>query len=473
MTASLFPPAVAEPRTLRLYQECALDLLRESLRTGHRRPILQLPTGAGKTRIAAEIINGALIKGRRAIFVIPRQVLIEQTVAAFDREGIWNVGVIQGKNFRTNPNAPVQIAMAQTLARREIPPADVVIVDECHLQFKSVTKWIADPAWQSVPFIGLSATPWAKGLGKSYDDLLMPVSIQELIGEGYLSTFRVFAPPAPDLGNVRISKGDFHEGDLSDACDTKELVADIVKTWFEKGENRPTLCYGIDRKHAQHLEERFAEAGVRVEYIDCDVKMYDREDIFERFRAGKTKIISNVATLDTGLDLPNIGCIIDARPTKSRIRFVQTIGRGLRPSPGKDHLIVLDHAGNHQRLGLVTDIHCGDLDNGENGRAYDKDSRVAAPTIKLCPDCNCVLPPRARECPACGFQILAVSPIIERDGELVELGSRLTGSIGDRHSQECAKKDLWHGALVKIAKQKGYAKAHGWAAHKFREKFGH
>jgi DNA repair protein RadD len=201
MNASLFPPAVAEPRTLRLYQETALDLLRESLRTGHRRPILQLPTGAGKTRIAAEIINKALIKGRRAIFVIPRQVLIEQTVAAFEREGIWNVRVIQGKNFRTNPNAPVQIAMAQTLARREIPPADIVIVDECHLQFKSVTKWIADPAWQSVPFIGLSATPWAKGLGKSYDDLLMPVSIQELIGEGYLSTSRVFAPPAPDLGN--------------------------------------------------------------------------------------------------------------------------------------------------------------------------------------------------------------------------------------------------------------------------------
>jgi DNA repair protein RadD len=261
-------------------------MLRESLRTGHHRPILQLPTGAGKTRIAAEIVLGSLSKERRAIFVIPRQVLIEQTVAAFEREGVWNIGVIQGKNFRTNANASVQIAMAQTLARREIPPAGVVIVDECHLQFKSITDWIAAPEWQAVPFIGLSATPWAKGLGKIYDDLLMPVSIQELIGEGYLSTFRVFAPPAPDLGNVRISKGDFHEGDLSDACDTKELVADIVKTWFEKGESRPTLCYGIDRKHAQHLEERFAEAGVRVEYIDCAVKMYEREDIFERFRAG-------------------------------------------------------------------------------------------------------------------------------------------------------------------------------------------
>jgi DNA repair protein RadD len=344
-----------------------------------------------------------------------------------------------------------------------------VIVDECHLQFKSITEWIAAPEWQAVPFIGLSATPWAKGLGKSYDDLLLPVSIQELIDEEYLSPFRVFAPAPPDLTAVRTVAGDFHETDLSDVCDTKEIVADIVKTWFEKGESRPTLCYGVDRKHAQHLQERFVEAGVRTEYIDCDTPLFEREEIFDRFRASETKLICNVATLDTGIDL-DVRCIIDARPTRSRIRFVQTIGRGLRPCEGKDHLIILDHAGNHRRLGLVTDIGCGELDNGDAGRSYDKDGRVAAPTIKLCPECNCVLPPRARECPACGFQILAATEVLERDGELVELGSRLSGSVSDRHRQECAKKDLWHGALVKIGRQKGHKP--GWAAHKFREKFG-
>jgi DNA repair protein RadD len=461
MNASLFPPAVAEPRTLRLYQETALDLLRNSLRAGHKRPILQLPTGAGKTRIAAEIVLGSLSKERRAIFVVPRISLIEQTVAAFEREGVWNIGVIQGQHFRTNLNAPVQIASAQTLARREIPPSDVVIVDECHLQFKSITEWIAAPEWQTVPFVGLSATPWAKGLGKSYDDLLMPVSIQELIAEGYLSPFRVFAPPAPDLTAVRTVAGDFHESDLSDVCDTKEIVADIVKTWFEKGESRPTLCYGVDRKHAQHLQERFVEAGVRTEYIDCDTRLFEREEIFDRFRARETKLICNVATLDTGIDL-DVRCIIDARPTRSRIRFVQTIGRGLRPGEGKDHLIILDHAGNHRRLGLVTGIGCRELDNGDTGRSYDKDGRVAVPTIKLCPECNCVLPPRARECPACGFQILAVTPIVEKDGQLVELGSsdRLPGAIDEA---------LWHGALAKIGRLKGYKP--GWAARQFLERF--
>ena len=207
MTA-LFPPAATEPHTLRLYLETALDLLRESLRTGHRRPILQLPTGAGKTRIAAEIVLGSISKERHPIFVVPRLSLIEQTVAAFEREGIWNAGVIQGRHFRTNQNAPVQIASAQTLVRRDIPSADIVIVDECHLQFEKISKWIASPAWSAVPFVGLSATPWSRGLGKTYDDLLRPVSIQELIAEGYLSPFRIFAPPAPDLTGVRTVAGD-------------------------------------------------------------------------------------------------------------------------------------------------------------------------------------------------------------------------------------------------------------------------
>lgn len=377
---ALFPPAVTEPRTLRLYQESAIEMLRESLRTGHCRPILQLPTGAGKTRIAAELVLGSLSK-ERAIIVVPRLSLIEQTVAAFEREGIWGLGVLQGRHFRTNPNAPVQIASAQTLVRRDIPSAGIVIVDECHLQFEKINKWIASPEWSAVPFVGLSATPWSRGLGKNYDDLLRPVSIQELIDEGYLSPFRVFAPPAPDLTCVRTVAGEFHEADLSDACDKTEIVADVVRTWFEKGENRRTLCYGVDRKHAQHLQERFVEAGIRTEYIDCDVELFEREEIFDRFRAGETRVICNVATLDTGIDL-DVRCIIDA----------------------------------------------------------------------------------------CGFTIFATTEVTERDGELVELGSHRSGSVSDRHKQEWAKKDLWHGALIKISRQKGYKP--GWAAHKFREKFG-
>jgi Helicase conserved C-terminal domain len=107
-------------------------------------------------------------------------------------------------------------------------------------------------------------------------------------------------PAGPDLSGVRTIAGDYHEGDLSEACDTAKLIANIVTTWQQRGENRPTLLFAIDRKHAKHLEERFTEAGVACEYVDGEVPMFERQDMFERFRRGETKIISSVGTMDTG-----------------------------------------------------------------------------------------------------------------------------------------------------------------------------
>ena len=158
MNASLFLLA-SEATRLRPYQRAAVDSVRSRLPEGASRLILQLPTGAGKTRIAAELIGDYAKAGARVTFVVPRISLIEQTVAAFEREGIDSIGVIQGRHFRTDSGALVQVASAQTLSRRNIPRADLVIVDEAHLQFTGINDWMADPAWADVPFIGLSATP--------------------------------------------------------------------------------------------------------------------------------------------------------------------------------------------------------------------------------------------------------------------------------------------------------------------------
>ena len=206
----------------------------------------------------------------------------------------------------------------------------------------------------AILFVGLSATPWARGLGKYYDDLIVEATTADLIREGYLSPFLAFAPSEPDLAGVRTVAGDFHETQLAEAVDQPKLVGDVIETWLKRGENRPTLCYGVNRAYAEHLQQRFVEVGVAAEYIDCFTDRLDRERIFDRFRAGETRVICNVATLAVGLDLPMTSCIIDARPTKSEIRFVQTIGRGLRTAPAKQNCLILDHAGNHLRLGMVT-----------------------------------------------------------------------------------------------------------------------
>lgn len=452
-------------RPLRPHQQRAIDALRDSLRAGHRRPLIQAPTGFGKTLTAAHIIALALRKGKRVIFTVPALSLVEQTVAAFAAEGINSVGVMQGDHILTDPTQPVQICSVQTLARRQKPHAALVIIDEAHRMFKAVNDWITDPAWADVPFIGLSATPWSRGIGKFYDDLIVAARTGELIAAGFLSPFTVYAPSEPDLSTVRTVAGEYHQGELGAACNKARLIGDIINTWRQRGEDRPTLCYGVDRAHAEHIQQRFVEAGVAAEYIDAYTPNDERERIFRRFRAGTTRIICNVGTLTTGIDL-DVRCIVDARPTKSEILFVQTIGRGLRTAPGKDRLILLDHAGNHLRLGLVTDIHHEHLDDGTPKSSIEHDREKREPLPRLCENCKAVMPRAAMRCVECGAVREAKATVEMHDGELVELGSGRRA----KWQASIAEKAQFYAEIRFVAAERGYSE--GWASHKFREKFG-
>ena len=465
------------PRELRDYQIRAIEMLRESIGARKkRRPVLQLCTGAGKTRIAAEIINRALSKGNKAIFVVPRISLIEQTVASFEAEGIKHIGVIQGQNYRTDWHASVQIASAQTLARRsDMPDGSLCIIDECHMNFKNILSWMeADDKI----FVGLSATPWSKGMGNHWDDLLKPTSITEMIEQGFLSPFRVKCPPEPEgMEKARTgNNGDFREDDLSEICDRREIVANVIETWEKEAPGEATLVYGVDRAHARHLQERFVAIGVTAEYIDGETPLFDREEIFGRFRRRETDVICNVACLDTGLDLPNVTCLIDARPTKSRIRFVQTIGRGLRPFPGKEAgLLILDHSGNHNRFKCtVAEMDCARLHSGKSeAKSYDKapPDEKAPSKLKTCSECHFALPPRVTVCPECGAEQKAATDVVERPGELVNFGDKKSKAkqlhlIDDSREN----KQLYWSGILGYAAAKG--KSSGWAAHTYKAKFG-
>jgi superfamily II DNA or RNA helicase len=278
-------------RALRPHQSQAIEMLKQSLRSGKRRPLVQAPTGFGKTLVAAAIIEGALAKGKRVIFTVPVLSLVEQTVEAFRNDGVRNIGVIQGFHMMTDWSLPVQIASVQTLQRRKIPEADVVIIDECHRWFNFYGRWMMDPAWQNRVFIGLSATPFTRGLGKYFDDLIIAATTQELIAAGYLSPFRVYAPSHPDLTGVRTVDGDYDEGDLSGVMNDSTLVADIVDTWLRRAENRSTFCFAVDRAHAKHLQQQFTAAGVSTGYIDAYTPGSEREDIHRKFQAGQIRVV--------------------------------------------------------------------------------------------------------------------------------------------------------------------------------------
>jgi len=312
----------------------------------------------------------------------------------------------------------------------------------------------------------LIGTPWTRGLGKYYDDLIVAGTAADLIRDGFLACFKIFAPSEPDLAGVKTIAGDFHEGELADAMDRSVVTGDVIETWTKRGEGRSTLAFCVNRRHAQHVAERFAEAGVAAEYMDGATSREDREAIFNRFRSGSTRIICNVGVLVVGIDL-HVRCIILARPTKSRILFVQTIGRGLRTAEGKDHLLILDHAGNHLRLGMVTDIGQDRLDNGRDRQgAHDRVGDRNKPLPKRCEECSAVVSRLARACPCCGASIRAKTDVESADGELVEFGSRRTGS----GPPSIADKISFHGELLWIARDRGHKP--GSVGFKFKERFG-
>lgn len=450
-------------KQLRPHQQRAMALLRDSLGKGNRRPMLQAPTGMGKTVIASHIVAGARAKGNRVCFVVPSISLIDQTVQSFYDDGITEVGVIQADHPLTDYAKPVQVASIQTIARRnyERLEFDVVVVDEAHVIYKAMIQWME--SWNSIPFIGLSATPWSRGLGKYYDDLIVAATTQELIESGFLSPFRVFAPAHPDLSGVKTVAGDYHEGQLSDAMQQGSLVADIVTTWRERAENRPTLAFCVDRAHAKAVQQNFLSAGVQCGYVDAYTSREERGDVAKKFNAGELRVVANVGVLTTGVDW-DVRCIVLARPTKSEILFTQIIGRGLRTADGKQDCLILDHSDTHIRLGFVTDISRESLCDGNHRESVKKDREVLP---KECPSCTYLKPPRVSVCPSCGFKPEPRSRVETEAGELVELSAHKRKL--NRNTTPAEKREFF-GGLKHYAAQKGYKP--GWAANQFREKFG-
>jgi len=459
-------------KPLRPHQQRAIDGIKQSIVDGHRRPMLQAPTGAGKTVIAAHIVAGARAKSKRLAFCVPSIGLVDQTFERFVENGIdpADMGVIQADHPWKRPHAPIQIATAQTLARRDRPDVDLVVIDEAHVMHKVYQTWMDEQPDRI--FIGLSATPWSRGLGRRFDDLIKPTSTSELIGEGYLSPFRVFAPTHPDLSGIATVAGDYHEGQIAERMSRATIVADVVTSWLARGQDRPTLCFAVNRAHAQLLAGQFREAGVPTAYVDADTPREERERIGRELEAGRIKVVVNIGCLTTGIDW-DVRCLILARPTKSEMLFVQIIGRALRTAAGKDHAIILDHSDTHLRLGMVTDIDFDDLDDGKSKATAECRKREdTIPKPRECQKCAALVPAAMKECPCCGTIAPRPTGVRVEDGDLTEFGPRRNKGepLTVREMIAGQGKTAVYMQLLWYADERG--RSHGWAGHAYKEIFG-
>lgn len=461
---------------LRPYQERALAEVRSLMAGVLGRPLkrvmLYSPTGSGKTEMALAVTKGCRAKRKRVAFLCNRVHLVTQASRCFSKAGVRH-GVIQGANTRSIYE-DVLVASIQTVARRGMPEVDLIIIDEAHgVAGSKDFRRVIEAA--KCPVIGLSATPFARGLGKHYDelggalfeDMVVAATIAQLIGERFLVDCDVYAPSEPDMSGIKQTRNAFGELDYSDAdigraVDKAELVGDIVTHWRRLASGTPTVCFASNIAHSKHIVEQFRAAGVPAEHVDCYTDDDERQAILQRIETGETLVISNVGILAEGWDFPACRTLILARPTRSLIRYLQMVGRVLRPHETKERALVLDHSGTVSRLGFPTDDFPLELDDGkpkESSGGAKKD----APLPKACPSCSYVKPATVHKCPVCGFEPERQSAVEVEEGELVLL---------QKGAKKASKfeKQSFYSQLTAMARTKGYSD--GWAGHKYREYFG-
>lgn len=456
----------------RPYQSFAVQNTRIAMVGGVMRPMIYGPTGCGKTEIAGIIVRGAIAKGKRVAFLCNRVELVSQTSRRFTKMGIPH-GVYQGKNsVRLYEN--VVVASIQTIVARGVenfPDFDLLVIDEAHAA--AGTKGYRDVmiAKKDVPCLGLSATPFSRGLGKHYDELggplfdalIIAATIPELIADEYLVDCEIYAPSEPDMTGIKQSKNSFGEMDYSDAdvgraVDKPELIGDIVAHWRKLANDTPTVCFASNIAHSKHIVEQFQAVGVTAEHIDCYTEDIDRAAILERVTNGQTRVISNVGILCEGWDFPACKTLILARPTKSLIRYIQMAGRVLRIHETKDKALILDHSGTVTRLGFPTDEFPLELDDGKPKEAKASEKKERLP--KACASCKYVT--TKHKCPVCGFAAEVPMGVEVRDGELVKLTKGKKATKADKQD--------FYSQLLAIAAAKGYQK--GWVSRVYKDYFG-
>lgn len=448
----------------------ALNMLRSSWKTS-RTAVLYAPVGFGKTVIAAFVTDGLVSRNMRVLFIAPYTVLIEQTIDRFVQYGINpdDISVIWQK-YPTDLTRPIQIASADTLIRRQIPAnIDLVIIDEAHLRRKKLLEYIRDT---KAKVIGLSGTPFAKFMGQYYDKLIKPTSMKELIRLGDLSDYEIYAPIKPDLSNVKsqpsIMGNDYIESEIAQIMCGSELVANIVDNWLKNGQNLPTICFCVNVKHANYITEQFNKNGVKAEIMTASTPTDERKIIINHFELGITKIIVNVGVLVAGFD-SDVRCIIYARPTKSEIRWIQCLGRGLRKAHGKDKCIIFDHSGTVHRLGFPDGIEYDSLDDASNGLQQQQRRKTKERKPKECPKCQFIKDIGVYECPKCGFK-----PALLEDVDTDE--SRDLKSLKSQDSVYTKQqKQLWWSQIKYYQNERkklGRPLSDGWCANLYRKKFG-
>jgi DNA repair protein RadD len=482
-------PAVPQQINLRPYQIDSIEQLREGIRQRRRRQVLVAPTGSGKTETAIKLILEARAKGSSVWFVVDRVSLIDQTIERFARYGI-DPGVIQADHLLTDYAKPIQIASAQTLARRSIRNLpDLIVWDECHAVYKSILD-LVDRA-PNAKVVGLTATPFTAGMAEHWDSLVNSTTVNKLIAEGFLAPLRVKACVSADMsGAKRKFNGEYEEEEAGQRGIT--IIGDVVQTWVAqtaKTFGRPvkTIVFSPSVKHGAELCRQFAEAGYNFQQISyLDGSDDERRAKIAEFRKPDSLIdgLVSCAVLTKGFDVPDVMCGISCRPyRKSFSSHIQEMGRVMRTAPGKEFGLWLDHSGNCISFAEDT-AWLYEYGVDALSTAQKKDSEPREPLEKtrkqhFCRDCGTQMAPIEAVCPACGWERPRRGEIQIVQGELIDLSHEAGKAFAPRAGLRSAclrdPRGVWNAALAYCLSNssKGDELARKWAYGIWRGIFPH
>lgn len=399
---------------LRVHQVGATPAVVDYIRKhkGTKNPIVALPTGAGKSYCIADFVKWAKRNHKKTLIVSHVWEIISQNAKSIQQFTGYEVSIFSAKANRYEIG-DITAGSIQSIFRKPelFQQFDYIIVDECHrVSYDAESMYRKLETAVNATWIGYTATYYRLGTGyifgkgdeHLFDDVVHDWTSKdkfvELVKLGYLSPLIAKSPGyRMDTSKVKITGGDFNLKDLSDQFDRDAVTNAIMEEVMIRGEGRKQwLFFAIDMKHADHIAEWLNRAGKRTIIVHSNMEQYgfDRDKVISDIKAFKYDAIVNVDILTTGFDHPAIDLIGIVRPTESPVLHVQMDGRGSRTSPGKLDCLVLDFAGNHERLGPINDPVIKIKGKGKEG---------GEPPMKACPKCQSFVLAQARKCPDCGF----------------------------------------------------------------------
>ena len=391
------------PLSLRPYQERGVAEIRAAFSDGARRVLFVLPTGGGKTTVFSYITSAAAHRGHRVCVLVHRQELVDQVSGSLAAMGVPH-GIIAGGYAETCE--PVQVASVASLVRRRldrVEPFDLLIPDEAHHAVAGSWKAILDAMSQAF-VLGVTATPErldGRGLGDAFEVMVAGPSVAELTTGGFLVPAVVYAPPdSLDLSKVRTRGGDYAADDLAEAMSDKALVGNAVEHYGRLCRGVPAVAFCCGIGHSRVVAERFNAAGFRAAHVDGDTDKEERRRLIAALGSGDLDVLTNAGLISEGVDVPAIGAAILLRPTKSLGLYLQQVGRALRPAPGRDRTIILDHAGNSLVHGLPDEARLWSLNDKPRRQ---REGKPAFP--RRCPKCSTVNRAGSPRCTACGMDL--------------------------------------------------------------------